>query len=88
MRVDNSLALVWPETYALSSALSAMAAVQACISDVRSWLIFNRLLINDSKTEFLDVGFRHQLSKIVIDSILVGDSTIHPEQCSKLGFLV
>ena len=39
---------------------------------------YNRLLINDSKTEFLVVGSRRQLSKIAIDSITVGDSTIQP----------
>ena len=56
----------------------AIASVEACISDVRAWLIHNRLLINDSKTEFLVVGSRLQLSKIAIDSITVGDSTIQP----------
>ena len=54
----------------------AIASFEACISDVRAWLLHNRLLINDSKTEFLVVGSRLQLSKIAIDSITVGDSTI------------
>ena len=61
-----------------SSQDQAIASVEACISDVRAWLIHNRLLINDSKTEFLVVGSRLQLSKIAIDSITVGDSTIQP----------
>ena len=52
-----------------SSQNHAIASVEACISDVRAWLIYNRLLINDSKTEFLVVGSRHQLSKISIDPI-------------------
>ena len=51
---------------------------EACISELREWLIYNRLLINDSKTEFLVVGPRHQLLKIAIDSITVGDSTVQP----------
>ena len=55
-----------------------IASVEACILDVRAWLIHNHLLINDSKTEFLVVGSRLQLSKIAIDSITVGDSTIQP----------
>ena len=49
----------------------AIASVEACISDVCAWLIYNRLLINDSKTEFLVVGSHHELSKIAIDSITV-----------------
>ena len=57
---------------------TAIASMEACISDVRAWLIHNRLLINDSKTEFLVVGSRLQSSKIAIDSITVGDSTIQP----------
>ena len=61
-----------------SSQDHAIASVEACISDVRAWLIYNRQLINDSKTEFLFVGSRHQLSKIAIDSITVSDSTIQP----------
>ena len=51
----------------------------AVFSDVRSWLIYNRLLINDStSTEFLVVGSRRQSSKIAIDTIMVADSTIQP----------
>ncbi|RMX51925.1 hypothetical protein pdam_00012175, partial [Pocillopora damicornis] len=57
-----------------SSQDHAIASVEVCISD----LIYYRLLINDSKTEFLVVGSRHQLSKIAIDSITVGDSTVQP----------
>ena len=61
-----------------SSQDHAKASVEACISDVRAWLIPNRLLINESKTEFLVVGSRLLLSKIAINSITVGDSTIQP----------
>ena len=64
--------------YDRSSQDHAIAFVEACMSDVRIWLIHNRLLINDSKTEFLVVGSCLQLSKIAIDSIRVGDSTIQP----------
>ena len=49
-----------------SSQDHAIASVEACISDVHAWLIHNRLLINDSKTEFLVVGSRLQLSKTVL----------------------
>ena len=62
----------------LMADLRRTTSVEACISDVRAWLIYNTLLINDSKTEFLVVGYSHQLSKIAIDSITVDDSTIQP----------
>ena len=55
-----------------------LAAIESCVSDVRAWLLHNRLMINDSKTEILIVGSRQQLSKISIHSIFVGDSTVQP----------
>ena len=61
-----------------SSEDHAIAPVEACISDIHAYLIYNRLLINYSNTEFLAVGYRHKLSKIAIDSITIGDSTIQP----------
>ena len=65
----------------------ALAATESCVSDVRAWLLYNRLMTNDSKTEFLIVGSRQQLSKISINSIFVGDSTIQPLHSDRnLGF--
>ena len=39
-------------------------------------MVSNRLLINDSKTEFLVIGSKHQLAKINVDSIMVGNTVI------------
>lgn len=50
----------------------ALAVVEACISDFRDWFIHNRLLNSNAKTD----GCSHQLSKISVVSIAVGDSTI------------
>ena len=36
-----------------------LAASESCVSDVRAWLLHNRLIINDSKTEIVIVGSRH-----------------------------
>ena len=41
-------------------------------------MVSNRLLINDSKTEFIIIGSRQQLPKIIADSITVGDALIMP----------
>ena len=61
-----------------NATVEVICTIEAHISDVRAWLIYKCLLINDSKTEFLVVGSSNQLSKIAIDSITVGDSTIQP----------
>ena len=47
---------------------------------VRSWFISNSLMINDIKAEFLIIGSRHQLTKMTIDSIVVGESSIKPSE--------
>jgi len=57
---------------------NAFAMVENCVTGVRAWLIAIRLMIDDRKTEFLIIGTRHLLTKISIDSILVGDSVIKP----------
>ena len=61
-----------------SSQYCALASIESCVSDVRAWLLHNRLLINDSRTEFFIVGSHQQLSKISIIYISVGDSIIQP----------
>ena len=52
--------------------------MESCLSDMRSWMIKNRLLINDSKTEFLILGTRQQLQKVSIPHIRIGDADIIP----------
>ena len=53
-------------------ATNAVAAMEACINDIRKWMLADRLKINDDKTEFLVIGTRQQLAKVNIDSINVG----------------
>ena len=55
---------------------AALGSIENCVADVRAWMLSNRLLINDTKTEFVIIGSRQQMSKIHIDQITVGESTI------------
>ena len=57
---------------------SAVKALEDCIEDIRKWMFTFKLKINDSKTEFMIIGTRQQLSKVQIDSIRVGDDDIVP----------
>ena len=41
-------------------------------------MVSNRLMINDSKTEFLIIGSRQQLAKINVEGVTVGDAMITP----------
>ena len=40
---------------------------------VRSWMINDKLMLNDDKTEFLVIGTSKQLPKVSVSSIRVGD---------------
>ena len=67
----------------------ALYVIQNCVNDVRKWMLVNKLKINDSKTEFLIIGSKHQVDKITIDSIKIGDSEIKPVTSVKnLGVLI
>jgi hypothetical protein len=56
----------------------AVKVVEACITEVRAWLVSQKLKFNDLKTEFLIIGTRQQLKKTEINSIRVGDVNIKP----------
>ena len=51
----------------------AHRAMEACIKDIRKWMIDGRLLLNDTKTEFLAIRTRQHLSKLRSSSIEVGN---------------
>ena len=50
----------------------AITAFQDCISDIKSWMIADRLKLNDDKTEFTIIGTRAQLDKDNVSEIVVG----------------
>ena len=43
-----------------------------------SWMIKDKLRLNDNKTEFMIIGTRKQLAKVNIDGLSVGESIIAP----------
>ena len=59
----------------------AIQAMEKCIDAVRKWMIQDRLMINDDKTEFLLVGRRQQLDKLDSCLITVGNNRISPSPC-------
>ena len=44
----------------------AVNAIQHCVKDVRNWMNNDKLLLNDDKTEFLMIGTKQQLAKILL----------------------
>jgi hypothetical protein len=62
----------------------ALDKLNACLRDIRSWMIQNKLKINDSKTEFLILASPNAYSKLNSDLELhVGNSHIKPAPSAK-----
>ena len=57
--------------------------MEKCIADVPSWMINDKLMLNDDKTEFLVIGTSKQLSKVSVSSIRVGDVDVIPVYSTK-----
>ena len=57
---------------------SAVAAVEACIQDVREWVIKDKLKIKDDESKLIFIGTQAQLKKMDIDNLAVRDSCISP----------
>ena len=60
----------------LESQNQTVSCMESCLDDVKSWMIFNKLKMNDSKTEFIIISSNLQLAKIDLTSIRVGKSRI------------
>ena len=57
---------------------ASIAAMEACLCDIRSWMINDKLMINDSKTEFMLIGTKAQLQKTKSATLAIGKSIISP----------
>jgi len=62
----------------------ALDRLNACLADIRSWMIQNKLKINDSKTEFIILASPNAHSKLQSDLKLhIGKSCIKPALSAK-----
>ena len=75
----------------LGDAREAIREMNACVASVREWLLSNRLLINDSKTEVVLIGNKRarSLLKELEIRVTVGESTISPSSSARdLGIII
>ena len=54
----------------------AVDAMEACISDIKEWMLSDKLKLNSGKTEFLVIGTQRQLEKVNVTNLQVGESKI------------
>ena len=67
---------------------SAIAKVEVCIQDVKSWALSNKLALNDSKTEILFLRSRFA-KKISPPTIQIAQSVIEPSEFARnLGVIM
>ena len=68
--------------------LASLPKLNNCISDIRVWMIKNKLKINDSKSEFIVFRFPQAKQDLSSLSVYVGDSIIqHSSKVSDLGVI-
>ena len=78
---DSQLYLSFRPGDGLLSQTDAIQAMERCIEDIRHWMVSDRLLLNDEKTEFLLIGTRQQLSKVEPLPLRVEAMDIEPVNC-------
>ena len=78
---DSQLYLSFSPADGLFSQTDAIQAMERCIEDIRHWMVSDRLLLNDEKTEFLLIGTRQQLSKVEPLPLRVEAMDIEPVNC-------
>ena len=57
-----------------------LSCLEDCIADIRVWMLNNRLMLNDSKTEFLVIVSPRQEGKLHVAGLNIGGCTIKPTQ--------
>ena len=78
---DSQIYLSFRPADGLSSQIDAIHAMESCIEDIRHWMVSDRLLLNDEKTEFLLIGTRQQLIKVGFLPLRVGTIDLEPVNC-------
>ena len=72
-----------------SSGPEAIAQLELCITDIRQWMLINKLKLNDDKTEFLKFLPQSQHEHITPSSIKVGAESINTSAKAKnLGVII
>ncbi len=69
----------------INSLLHAISILEACVRDIRAWMVRNKLQLNDDKTELLLVAPKHLLARILqLDpKVSVGSAVIRPSEAVK-----
>ena len=68
--------------------LASIRQLEACIDEVDTWMLTNRLRLNDDKTYILFTGTRTLLREIPLSTVGMGDADIvHSDVICSLGVM-
>ena len=56
----------------------SIGAMERCVEEIRTWMLTDKLSLNDNNTEFLIIGTKQQLSKISPCHLTIGSATVSP----------
>ena len=58
--------------------------MELCIWGIRTWVWMDKLKLNDDKTELMIIGSRHQLEKVSVAELSVGDTSVASASTTRL----
>ena len=70
------LSFIFPSTQTALSEAEAVHAIEQCIRAIRAWMQADKLKLNENKTDVMLIGARQQLSKVNLDTLTVGDTSV------------
>ena len=69
--------------FSLGEEKPAQSNIESCFNEVMNWMAVKWLKLNDSKTEVTIFGAKGHISKIDINSVTIGESSIPASACVK-----
>ena len=58
--------------------IAALARIQPCVGELKAWMTYHRLQLNDDKTEVLVITTPSSASKHSLTDVVIGDSILQP----------
>ena len=60
-----------------------LAEIEACVAEIRAWMVKHRLKLNDDKTDFVYLVSLNNTKSISIEPITIGDISIPPNSSAR-----
>ena len=75
-KLSNIIQNHLPHLHGYADDTETWYAMERCVRAVRAWMITDKRKLNESKTEFMIIGTRQQLSEINRNTLLVGSDRV------------